>query len=338
MRQLTCISPGIIEWREVPEPQLQGDKEALVRPIAVARCEIDPLMISGTIPSRGPFALGHESVAEIIALGNDVRGLTIGQYVVVSFQISCGDCASCRADHTANCNSYPLLSDYGMHPLSGVEYGGMLSDVLRVPHAEFMLRPVPPGIDPAGLASVSDNVLDGYRSVAPHLAAHPSAAVLIVCHGSPSIALYGVQSALALGASRVDFASDDETALALAVKLGAHPMRTDFTRGKDRFPIVVDCGNQPKGLYFALSATAPEGICQSVGIYPDIPLPLTRLYTLGIRFFIGRAHAAALLPKVLPLIATGRLKPELVTTTIVDWEDAPRAYLEKSIKLVVTRN
>ena len=62
-----------------------------------------------------------------------------------------------------------------------------------------------------------------------------------------------------------------------------------------------------------------------------------KLYTLGIQFFIGRAHSVSLLPEVMPLIAERRLRPEQVTTRVVDWEEAPIAWLEDSIKLVVTR-
>jgi alcohol dehydrogenase len=69
----------------------------------------------------------------------------------------------------------------------------------------------------------------------------------------------------------------------------------------------------------------------------DMPLPLGRLYTLGIRFFTGRAHAAGLLPDVMPLIEKGVLHPEAVTTRVVDWDEAPAAYLEPAIKLVVRR-
>jgi alcohol dehydrogenase len=186
-------------------------------------------------------------------------------------------------------------------------------------------------------------VLDGYRSVAPHLATYPGADVLFVCHGKVrSIALYGVLTARALGAGRVDFASDDPDALALAEKLGARPVETDFTRRQGRYPIVVDCGVRTEGLYYALGSTAPEGVCQSVSFYvsapPGTPVPLSKLYTLGIRFFIGRAHAAALLPEVVSLIAAGKLRPGEVTTRVVDWEDAPSAYLEDSIKLVVARS
>jgi threonine dehydrogenase-like Zn-dependent dehydrogenase len=340
MRQLTCTGPRQIEWREVPEPRLASDAAAIVRPLAVARCDIDPFLVSGFLPAKGPFALGHEAVVEIEALGDAVRGLAIGQRAVVSFQLSCGACASCAAGHSGNCDAYPVLSDYGMQPLSGVEYGGMLSDRALVPHAEAMLRPVPDGFASVDLASVSDNVLDGYRTVAPHLAAQPGANVLFVCHGKTrSIALYGVQTALALGASRVDFASDDPDTLRLAEKLGARPVETDFGRRQGRYPIVVDCGITTAGLHYALGSTEPEGTFQSVSFYvgPTTPVPLGKLYTLGIRWFIGRAHAVSLLPEVMPLIAAGKLRPGEVTTQVSDWEDAPRTYLEDSIKLVVAR-
>ncbi len=339
MQQLTCVEKGKLEWRDVPEPRLAADCEALIRPLAVARCDIDRFLVSGAFPIKVPFALGHESVAVVTALGDGVRGLSLGQRVVVSFQVSCGACGRCRVGLTALCEKLPVLSDYGMQPLSGVEYGGMLSDVVRVPFAEAMLQPISPSLDPAGLASVSDNVPDGYRTVAPHLAARPGSEVLIVSHGTPSIPLYAAQAALALGSSRVQFASVDRESLALAEKLGAQPIETDFSVKPRTYPIVVDAGVTQAGLNYALRATEPEGVYQSASFYPGppIPLPLGRLYTLGIRCFIGRCHAAALLPEVVALIEAGRLRPEAVTTRIVDWDAAADAWPEPAIKLVVRR-
>src|SRR5262249_59918538 len=127
MKQLTCTGPAAVEWREVPEPRLAGDGDALVRPLAVARCDIDLPLTSGAFPIREPFALGHECVAEVVALGDGVRGLEIGQRVVVAFQVSCGACPSCVAGHSANCDRYPVLSDYGMQPLSCTADGRLLS-------------------------------------------------------------------------------------------------------------------------------------------------------------------------------------------------------------------
>ena len=338
MRQLTCIDANRLEWQDVAEPRLQGDGEALVRPLAVARCDIDRFLASGFFPLKGPYALGHECVAEIVALGGAVRGLEVGQRVVVSFQVSCGHCRRCGAGHSGLCEKMPTLSDYGMQPLSGVEYGGMLADLARVPYAEAMLQPISARLDPVALASVSDNVPDGYRAVAPHLAAHPGSDVLVVSHGLSSVPLYAAQAAVALGAGRVDFVSNDTDSLALAERLGAHPIDGDLGAKPPRaYPIVVDAGLTAEGLLYSIRATEPEGICHSVSFHAgaSVPVPMGRMYTLGITFLVGRCHSAALLPEVVALIESGRLRPEAVTTRVVEREEAAGAFLEPGIKLVV---
>jgi threonine dehydrogenase-like Zn-dependent dehydrogenase len=340
MRQLTCTAPGVLEWLDVPPPRLHGTGDAIVRPVAVARCELDPLLVLAGPTPAGPFAVGHEAVVEVEAVAAEVDKVRPGDVALCSFQLSCGGCASCRSGFTANCHSYPVLSDYGMQPLSGTEYGGMLSDRVRVPHADAMLVPLPGGIDPAVVASVPDNVADGYRAVAPHLRANPGADVLVVCHGAPSIALYAVQTARALGAGSVTVESDDPEVAAAARALGAEARLTEFVRRSGRWPIVVDCGTQVAGLHHAVASTAPEGVLHSVSYYgfePMTPLPLGKLYTFGIRFFTGRVHSAAVLPQVASMVVRGELNPAAVTSEVISWDDAARRYLDPAIKLVVAR-
>src|SRR5262245_31156251 len=142
MEQLTLVETKRIEWRDVPEPKLEGDGEAIVRPLAVTRCDIDMPYVSGILPPPRPFALGHECVGELVELGSAVRGLRVGQRVVVPFQLSCGRCASCRRGHTGSCESVPFLACYGI-PLTDREWGGALSEAIRVPFAEHMLVPAP---------------------------------------------------------------------------------------------------------------------------------------------------------------------------------------------------
>jgi len=341
VRQLTCTAPGVVEWCDVPDPELLEADDVIARPVAVARCEIDPFLVLAGPTRADHFALGHEAVVEIVAVGSDVDAVEIGGLALPSFQVSCGSCAQCRRGRSALCSKYPVLSDYGMEPLSGVEYGGMLADLVRIPHANTMLTPVPPGLDPVVAASVPDNVLDGYRAVAPHLQRWPSADVLIACHGIPSIGLYAAHCASALGAGTVTVATQDDGVLEIADRLGVRSLRVDFNeRSAQKWPIVVDCGVQPTGLQWAIRATEPEGILHSVSSYLEdaVPMPLRRLYTLGIEFHIGRAHSAALLPDVFALVASGQLHPELVTTSVIDWNDAPARFLEPTIKLIVDRS
>lgn len=119
MRQLTFIKPGVLEWWDVPEPELESPHDALVRPVAVAACDLDVALIRGKTPFPGPFALGHEFVGEIVEVGEQVTGFERGQVVVVSFQISCGACDRCQAGLTGSCRSVPLGSMYGLRPLGG---------------------------------------------------------------------------------------------------------------------------------------------------------------------------------------------------------------------------
>src|SRR5689334_9560552 len=116
MRQLVFSGPGSLEWREAPEPRVSSDACALVRPVAVATCDLDALIVSGASPFPAPFPLGHECVAEVIDVGDAVGSLTPGRLVSVPFQISCGACQACLAGRTSNCSEVPFMSTYGFGP------------------------------------------------------------------------------------------------------------------------------------------------------------------------------------------------------------------------------
>jgi alcohol dehydrogenase len=124
-----------------------------------------------------------------------------------------------------------------------------------------------------------------------------------------------------------------------AEAIGARPQPTDFGRHRARYPLVVDCGTRGAGLLHAIDSVESEGLLHSVSYYldPTITLPLGKMYTRGLRFVIGRAHSASLLPEVVGLIAAGRLDPTPITTTVIGWDEAPDRYLDDTIKLIVTR-
>jgi threonine dehydrogenase-like Zn-dependent dehydrogenase len=339
VRSLTYTGPEALEWHEAPEPSLQSDGDALVRPIAVATCDLDAAVIAGEAPFPAPIALGHEGVAEVTEVGDAVRSVRPGELVTVPFQVSCGECDACRRGRTGNCNSVPYNSMYGFGAVGG-DWGGFLSDSVRVPWADHMLVSLPEGLDPVAVASASDNIPDGWRTVGPPLAREPGAAVLVVGGAGPgSIGLYAAAIALALGAERVTYVDRDARRRATAAAFGAEAVEPGAER-LGPFPITVDSSGDPDGLRLALRSTAPDGLCTSTGIYfgDEVPLPLFEMYVKIVTFETGRVHARPAIPGVLQLAACDDFRPEEVTTRVVTWDDVPAALAERDrVKLVAQR-
>jgi len=371
MKQLTFMKRRTLQWLEVPDPVLQGPGEALVRPFVAGRCDGDALFLrhdfetalragafahlvdtdfgrSSTDVFHGPFAYGHECVAQVVSVGDEVRDHAPNDVVVVPWAISCGECERCRAGFTSKCarNDKPLAA-YGFGSAIG-GFGGMVSDLLRVPFADAMLVRVPPGVDPTAIASASDNIPDGYRAVGPQLLRAPGAPVLIVGGAAKSIGLYAAGIARAMGSSCVDYIDADRGRLEIAGKLGANPiyagaLHTWFGRLKrvrsEGYPITVDASGTGGGLSYALRLTAPGGHCTGLGFYlrKRTPLPLWQMYIGSVTLHVGVSHARAHLPAVLDLINRGSFDPSVVTPIIADWDDAARALTERATKIVVRR-
>ncbi len=341
MLQLTFIEAGTMAWQDVPPPALSDPGGALVAPLAVARCDLDlPMATFGIFP--GPFPVGHETVAEVVAVGTDVARVRVGQRVLVPFQVSCGACAACGDACFGACHTYRASAGgaFGFGSAGG-GHGGGVSDLLFVPAADHLLLPAPEGIAAEVLCTLVDNVVDGYRTVAGQLAAKPGAEVLVVGGAAASVGLYAVASAVALGSQRVRYVDRDPAGCAAAAALGAEVTVHDgpWPRRFDRAPITVENTMDVDGLACTLRSTDDYGYCTSVAIHfsQTTPVPLLEMYTKGITFHVSRADSRLLLPEVIELVTSGRLDPSAVPTRVVGWDEAATAWLEPATKLVVAR-
>jgi alcohol dehydrogenase len=338
MRQLTFLEPGRFEWRDVPAPKIAADTDAVVAPIAVARCDLDLYIALGVVKYPGPFAFGHETVARVVDAGARA-GVAPGDVVVVPFQLSCGRCATCRRGLTSSCEAYPFGAAYGLKPTSKTEFGGALSDLMHVPFADHMLVKLPTGIDPVAAASVSDNVSDGWRGVARPLAERPGASVLVVGGLAQSVGVYAAGAAVALGAGRTLYLDDDSGRRARAAALGAETAPLALGEGRaadEQFEIVVEAAGSAAALAFAIQSCAPNGTLTSVAIHLDAatPVPLTRAYYKGLTFHTSRVSSRTTFPAVLACMACGKLHPEHVTHRVVPFAEAIDAMTDAGPKVV----
>jgi threonine dehydrogenase-like Zn-dependent dehydrogenase len=341
MRHLVYTRPGHVEWQEARDPELADDTSVLVQPLAVSRCDLDlPMARDGLFP--GPYPVGHEIAGRVVATGGRVRDHRAGDTVIVPFQLSCGRCGPCRRGTFAACATYmaPVGGSFGFGSWGG-GHGGGLADLLAVPDADHLLLAAPPGVPAVALATLSDNVVDGYRAVGPALAERPGAEVLIVAAAPGALALYTAAAAIALGAARVRYVDRDPARAEAARQLGADSSHHGgpWPKRFDPAPVTVDVTGDADGLACVIRSTERYGVCTGLAIAFEAatPLPLLEMYTRGITFHTSRADARRYLPDVLRLLATTGFNPMAVPTTIRPWEEAPEAWLQPAVKLVVER-
>lgn len=369
MKHLVYLRSKRLEWRSLDEPRVVVGTDALVRPFSVARCDLETAFLRhdlspwirlgvacgclaprllhdfGKRPFSGPLPVGHECIAEVMEVGPEVCTVDIGDVVVVPYQISCGTCERCQRGETGYClRNHDRLNTFGGFA-AGAPWGGTLSDLLRVPHADHMLVKFPESLDPIPYASASDNLVDGYRTVAPHLKRMAGAPVLVVGGRGRSIGLYAVCSAVALGSERVVYLDWDRERLELAEKLGAEVflMERGVLSSKgllSRFPVSVEASVTHRGLGCALAALETCGTCTISALHfaKKSPLPLWDMYSRNLRIITGMPAARVLLPEVLELALTGRLEAAKVVTRVASWEEAPEAMSEATTKVVVSRD
>lgn len=335
MRQLIYVRPHVLEWHEAHDPQMVDPTDAIVRPIAATTCDLDGLIIRGRTPFAGPFAIGHECVAEVVEVGDAVGSVGVGDVVVVNWHVSCSQCHRCRDGRPNACVMHQAGAMYGLPGLG--DWGGTFSDLLRVVAADFNLTRVPAGVDPVCVASAADNLPFGYEFTVPHLVAKPGAEVLVM-GGCGSIALYAAMFAVAGGASRVEYRDTDPDRLRIAERVGAIAIEGPPPKRAGTFPIVVDASGDTAALLCALRSVEPEGVVSSVGgHFSDVPLPLFEMYRTGVRFYTGRGRGGPNVATALAWVADGRVDPMPVISEIADFDDAPAVLADPSLKPVLTR-
>ncbi|MFC3997354.1 alcohol dehydrogenase catalytic domain-containing protein [Nocardiopsis sediminis] len=367
VRELLFHRAGVLGWGERPAPVLQEPTDAIVRPFVAGRCDgdtlpihrsvsramqaglalgaIDPVVgsICGRVPFQGPFAIGHECVAEVVGVGDGVTGLRPGDRVVVPWSVSCGTCEHCERGLTSKCSTTArsTLAAFGFGPASG-DWGGMVTDTFRVPFADHMLVPVPDTVPSLRVAAAADNLADAWRTVAGPLAAREGGTVLVLGGGAKSIGLYAAGLAVALGASEVDYLDDNPRRREIADAFGARS-RPLTARGtlprRGGYDVAVEATSRSYGVQRAVRALAPGGVCTAVGYYVGrtTRVPLMRMYANDATLRLGVSHPRALLPELLGFVAETGFPAERVTTLTADWDDAPGAYAARSTKVVLHR-
>ena len=199
-------SPLVIQDLPIPVP---GPGQALVKLITSGVCHTDLHAAHGDWPVKPtpPFIPGHEGVGEVMALGENVTHLQVGQLVGNAWLFSaCGECEFCATGWETLCekqqnSGYSVDGSFGQYMLVDAAYAAL----------------IPEGADPVEVAPILCAGVTVYKGL-KMTEARPGQWVVI--SGIGGLGHIAVQYATAMGL-RVAAVDIDDDKLALATQCGA---------------------------------------------------------------------------------------------------------------------
>jgi 2-desacetyl-2-hydroxyethyl bacteriochlorophyllide A dehydrogenase len=329
MRAVTFQGPNEVRVEDVPEPQLHHPGDAIVRIEATGVCGSDLHIYHGRVKIEPGFTIGHEYVGTVIAAGDDVQSLAVGDRVLGCFQTACGRCFFCRRGLFHKCDS---SRTFGHGAVLG-DLQGTQAEQALVPNADLTLRKVPAGMSDETALFAGDVMGTGYHAIADSgMRAGDVVAVL----GLGPVGLCAVQVARASGASHVIAVDTVAERLALAESFGAHAVHLEegdpraaareLTQGRG-VDLCVDAVGHPKALDLAVRLTRKCGTVQAVGVYAErVELHMGLVWIKALRLCSGHANVLAHVDPVLAMMSAGVLDPTPLVTHHMSLEDAPVAY------------
>lgn len=202
-----------MEMHDVPEPEITGPYDVIVRIGAAGVCRTDLHVLEEQWREKSgvtlPYTIGHENAGWVHAIGDAVSNVAVGDAVICHPLITCGLCRACRSGEDCHCenDSFPGISadgGYAEYLLTSARSCVKLDDSL----------------EPADVAALADAGLTAYHVVAK-AAATLRAGDTCVMIGAGGLGHIGIQCLKALSPARLVVIDMNREALALAEEIGA---------------------------------------------------------------------------------------------------------------------
>lgn len=256
------------------------EREVLIDVKASGLCHSDLTLATAGIGQPPPVVLGHEVAGVVIAMGEDVTGIELGDHVVASLIQFCGKCTQCLSGHTHSClhpeatlraESEParLHAGDGRVVNQGYGLGGFAAQVLT---HENQVAVVPKALPFEQAALLGCGVLTGAGAVLNTANVQYGQTVVVI--GAGGVGLSTIAGAVLAGASRIIAVDVTDGKLEFARIFGA----TDVINSRQLEPV------------HAVKALLPEGadyVFDLVGVRAVIEQGLQMLSKGGGLYLIG---------------------------------------------------
>ncbi len=299
---------GQFHQEERPDPRPKaGEAVMKVRAGGVGLTLVK--MRTGMYGGAAPRIMGHELGGDIVAVGDGVENVKVGQRCGVYFYLNCGHCRWCRNGRETLCTAWKGFV--------GVHVDGGYADYVCLPAGNFI--PIPDGLDYEGAAMACDAVNTNWHCMRERaqISAHDDVLLIGAAGG---VGIHGVQVAKLFGA-RVIAADISDEKLALCKKWGADEVinvRTtpDVTAEVKRLTdgkgveAAVDYAGSPQTFQTAVDSLATAGRAVVIGGTPGTIAVTPINLVLTEKTITGSRHSTrAELIETMDIMARGLVKP-----------------------------
>jgi 2-desacetyl-2-hydroxyethyl bacteriochlorophyllide A dehydrogenase len=327
MLAVTFQSPGDVRVEERPEPELQAPDDAIVGIEATGVCGSDLHIYHGRIPIEPGFTIGHEYVGTVLAAGDAVRSVDVGDRVLGTFQVACGGCRPCRAAAFHRCERGRTFG----HGATLGSLQGTQAEQALVPFANLALRRVPDGMRADAALFAGDVMGTGLHAARP-VRQGDTVAVL----GLGPVGLCAVQVARAAGAAQVLAVDTVGARLEVARGLGAQAVHlteedprgaVKAATGGRGVDVAIEAVGDARALDLAIRMAAGAGTVSVVGVHAErAEVHMGLAWIKALTILTGQANVIGHLDRVIDLMASGVLDPTPLVTHHMRLADAAEAY------------
>jgi alcohol dehydrogenase len=316
-----------IAIRQLPDPEPPPDG-VVIQVAATGLCRSD---WHGWMGHDGdvqpPHVPGHEFAGRIVALGSEVRNWQLGQRVTAPFALGCGHCPQCIAGNQQICDNYYQAGFTGW---------GSFAEYVAIPYADTNLVQLPDSVDDVSAATLGCRFITSFRAVVDQ--ARLRAGEWIVIYGCGGVGLSAVMIAQAQGAQVIGV-DVSEAALSLAGQLGA--VATFNARTVEDVPAAIvelsgagahvslDALGSPETCRSAILSLRKRGRHVQVGLLGaeggEAAVPMGRIISHELEIYGSHGMQAHQYPRLLQLLAAGRLDLGQLVQRTISLDEAPGA-------------
>lgn len=327
MKALVYKGKNNLALEERPIPQVIDGKDAIVKVTLSSICTSDLHIKDGFVPqAKEGIILGHEFVGEVVAIGQDVKTLSVGDRVCATCETFCGECYFCKQGFINNCEN-------GGWEI-GCKIDGCQAEFIRVPYAENGLTKLPDNVSDRNALFVGDVLSSGYFGAEMcEIKGGETIAVI----GSGPVGLCAMMSARYLGAEKIIAIDINDERLKLAKDKGHadyifNPEKCNildevkkltFGRGADG---VIECAGCDETFQMAWKIARANAIVGVVAMYERAQtIPLPEMYGKNLTFKTGGVDAVHC-QKLVDLIEQGVISTDFLITQTYQLKDILDAY------------